>query len=240
MMWAGSPTTANAQAFADVEVGAVVDNPYNFAQVPRAESSRVNFPRDLEPAVPAPFYRVRLGYTFANRHTVSVLAAPVSARYEGVINRPINFGLTPFAAGEELDGYFQFNTYRLSYQYRLFKGDDFKLDVGAVALLRDAAIRLQSDQTNSFGEDTNIGILPLLRTQLWWYPFKVVGLTIEADGSYSNNGSALDAFSGLDFKLGEQANLRAGYRFLTGSAKGEEIQQDLFFNQLSVGLRLSL
>jgi hypothetical protein len=81
---------------------------------------------------PVPAGRLYVSWNFNDRHAARILLAPLSVTGTGPVNGPIAFAGETFSVGADVRATYQFNSYRLSYRYRL-------LDVGLVPLLHLAA-----------------------------------------------------------------------------------------------------
>lgn len=77
--WIGT-APVQAQLRLDLESGLVLGTSYNEVRIPNQGGTLVNLPDNLS-VNPTVFYRARLGYTIADRHTVSLLYAPLTVRY---------------------------------------------------------------------------------------------------------------------------------------------------------------
>jgi hypothetical protein len=84
-----SSLSVRAQLRLDLESGLVLGTNYNEVRIPNLGGTYVNLTDNLA-VKPTVFYRVRLGYTIANRHTVSLLYAPLTVRYQGAFNQDVN------------------------------------------------------------------------------------------------------------------------------------------------------
>jgi hypothetical protein len=78
---------AHADGFIELEAG-VAFTGYNDVQIPSDTGTRLSLADDTN-SEPALALRVRAGYTFADRHTVMFLAAPLTVRGTGTLNREV-------------------------------------------------------------------------------------------------------------------------------------------------------
>lgn len=85
ILFALSPLSLVAQAFVDIEAGAAFTG-YNNVAIPADTGDKVSLASET-PAGAIPIFRIRAGYTFADRHTVSVLAAPLTAKGSGKVRQ---------------------------------------------------------------------------------------------------------------------------------------------------------
>lgn len=209
----------NAQFRIDLESGAVFQG-YNDIQVPGDEGTRF----DLD----APFstngrffYRIKLLYTFNDRHTFAALFAPLDILSVGIPATDINFGDMRFMRGKELDVLYKFNSYRFTYRYLFPRSGDFRFGVGATAKIRDARIRLVSGGEEA--EKENIGFVPLINFRVEWLLRDKVSFLLQGDALVSTQGRAEDVLLAAQFYPNRQITLKAGYRILEGGADNDEV-----------------
>lgn len=148
----------------DVENGAVLSG-YNDVQVPGDTGTRFSLSKELK-TDPAYFLRLRLGYRWKSRHTISVLVAPLKLRAAGSLNRPLFFFQELFPTGTGLGGSYEFNSYRLTYRYDFVRKGRWQVGVGLTAKIRDAAIKMEGGGLCS--NKTNVGFVPLINFQFLW------------------------------------------------------------------------
>ena len=189
-----------AQFKLDLESGAIFSSPYNLVRIPGNTGTTIDLAKDLQVQATW-YYRVRVGYTFNDRHTVSLLFSPQTVNSSGIINRDVDFSGTTFRAGSSLESSYKFNNYRLTYRYDLVRQEKLRFGLGLTAFIRDADIVL-----TAAGNSTNkpdIGFVPLLNYYLQWNPTGRLLLISEADASYIPIGQAFDVFAGLGYRLNE-------------------------------------
>lgn len=230
---AGSGSWVQAQVLVDLETGAVLGGRYNEVRVPGNGGTLFDIAKEFD-TQPTFFYRVRVGYTFGKRHTVSALYAPLAIKSTGVAPRNIDFNGARFNSNSPLDIRYQFNSYRLTYRYDWVSHERFTLGLGLTAKIRDAAIGLTNAQTRS--EKTNVGLVPLVNFYLNWQFAERVQLLVEGDALAARQGRAEDVFAGLGVRLGDQWTVKAGYRLLEGGAENDEVYNFTWFNYASLGL----
>ncbi|RYG03083.1 MAG: hypothetical protein EOO02_09210, partial [Chitinophagaceae bacterium] len=105
-----------AQVKFDIEGGVVFGTNYNDVRVPGTTGTLFDANKALK-AKAKVFYRLRAGYTFAKRHTISVLYAPLTVRYDGNFDQDVNFVSQVFTRDKTVRFDYQFNSYRLTYRY---------------------------------------------------------------------------------------------------------------------------
>jgi len=131
----------SADWFLDLETGLVTSG-YNDVRIPNATGTLFSLSKDLDIQNKA-FFRVRAGVILGNRHTLSLFAAPLSLRAEGVLPKSILFFKEQFPAQTPVDGVFTFNSYRATYRYDFVRSDKWQVGIGFTAKIRDAEIRVE-------------------------------------------------------------------------------------------------
>jgi len=119
----------------DIEGGAVISG-CNDARIPGTTGTLFSLVDDLE-TDPSLYYRVRVTYVLAGKHTISLLAAPLKLEAEGDVDRPIVYEGETFDAGERLDALYGFDSYRLTCRYEFRRTD--RLRAGAPRFVGGAA-----------------------------------------------------------------------------------------------------
>lgn len=226
--------SAGAQGLLDLETGVVLGGPYNAIRVPGTGGTPFDLTESGFRTRPAWFYRVRAGYTFADRHTVSLLYAPlaVTAR-SGGLPTPLNFNGVSFNPGRPIDVRYTFNSYRLTYRFDFVRKQRLRFGAGFTGKIRDAAIRLENGERES--TKTNVGFVPLLNFLLDWGFSNKMGLLLEGDALAAPQGRAEDVFVGLRYRPGKALGVKVGYRGLEGGADNEEVYNFTFFHYLVAG-----
>jgi hypothetical protein len=220
----------------DLESGLVVPG-YNDVQIPNNDSAtRFSLKDDLGIDSKA-YYRLRLSYQLGQRHELSLLYAPLSLKAEGILKKPVNYQDARFEVGTTVNGVYRFNSYRLSYRYRLVDKTSLSLWLGFTAKIRDAEIKLQSiDQVSS---RTNVGFVPLLHLYLDWQWGNRWGMILEADALAAKQGRAEDVAAIVYYRLTRNVRFKIGYRFVEGGSNGDEVYNFAFINYVSAGMILN-
>lgn len=227
-----SALSLNAQITVDVETG-VVSTGYNDVRIPGDQGTLFSLKDDLKPDAKA-FYRLRAGYTFKSRHTISVLYAPLEIKSEGSVPNDISFQGEVFPANTKLYGTYKFNSYRLTYRYDIVQKPKFEFGLGLTAKIRDARISLSS--TGHLDEKTNIGFVPIINFRLLWKVVDRFGLLMDGDALVGKQGRAEDVLFAATYKLSDKLGIRAGYRILEGGSDGDKVYGFALFHYASVGV----
>jgi len=212
------PQARSAQWELEVETGRVSSG-YNDVRIPGDTGTRFSLSEDLAIS-PTAFLRARINLILG-KHTLSLLAAPLSLEAEGSFNRPVSFMGADFPAGTPTSGTFRFDSYRLTYRYALVRGPRFEAGLGFTAKIRDAAIGLASGSLSA--EKTNVGFVPILNFRFCWRASSKVRFLFEGDALAAPQGRAEDVFAGVLFAVHERIQLKAGYRLLEGGADNEKV-----------------
>jgi hypothetical protein len=212
-------STAQAQFSLDIETGLAFQG-YNEVRIPNDRGTFFDFNREFDLQGPVIPFRIRIGYTFAERNHIFALYAPLGLRYEGNAPREITFQNSVFPSGTPIDGFYQFNSYRLTYRRDLVRSENWIVGVGFTAKIRDAVVRLQDENVYDFKDD--VGFVPLLHL-FTEYRMPRWSVYLEGDGLAGGPGRAFDVFLGGKLPLTDKLGLKAGYRVLEGGADIDEV-----------------
>jgi hypothetical protein len=229
------PAAAVGQVTLDVESGLAASG-YNDVRIPGDTGTDFSLSEDLS-AESGAYFRARLEYTIGSRHTVSALYAPLTLKAGGTLGKTVRFAGEEFPAGTDVDGSYTFNSYRLTYRYRLTEGERFEAGIGFTAKIRDAAIKVEGGGLTA--EKTNVGFVPLLNFRIAWAASDRVTLLLEGDALAAPQGRAEDVLAGVVFDVTDSAKLRLGYRFVEGGADNDEVYNFALINYASAGVIVS-
>lgn len=225
--------SGKAQFSLDIESGFGIQG-YNEVRIPNEAGTTFDFDRDFELQGLVIPLRIRPGYSFGRNHFFG-LFAPLGLNYEGPAPFDIQFQNTLFEAGQEIEGYYKFNSYRLTYRRDLVATDRWTVGLGLTGKVRDASIRLSSNGINARKDD--VGFVPLLHV---YAAYRIVPgwstVYLEGDGLAGGPGRAFDFFVGGKADLNDQLALKYGYRILEGGADVGEVYNFTMVNFISVGL----
>jgi len=217
----------------DMEGGIIIPG-YNDVQIPNNESgTRFSLKNDLDIEQKA-YYRLRLTYRLGKKHALSLLYAPLSLDAAGILEAPVNFEGVHFDSGSSVNALYRFNSYRLTYKYRLVSKPKLNFWIGFTAKIRDAEVKLETDTQES--SKTNVGFVPLLHVSLQWNWGKSLGFIFEADALAAKQGRAEDVAAAIFYRLGKNVKLKFGYRFVEGGANVDEVYNFAMINYFYGGL----
>jgi opacity protein-like surface antigen len=229
--------SAQAQFKLDLEGGVVFGTNYNKVRIPNTGGTLVNLPRELN-INPKAFYRIRAGYAIAKRHNISVLYAPLTVRYDGSFRENINFNNLVYNAGQPLEVFYKFNSYRLTYRYDFISTGRWKAGAGLTGKIRDADIRFRNDSQDTHFD--NLGFVPLVNFYVSYNPSYRWSLIAEGDALASKFGRAEDIFAGASYQINSKLAVKLGYRVVEGGADVDDIYNFNWINYASAGLILQL
>lgn len=231
VVWAMKSVTF-AQGALEVEGGYTVPGSIDVA-IPGDTGTRFSLTDDLDADAAASF-RVRYGHTFAQKHWVAVLVAPLSVESHGSLDEDIDFNGTTFLEGTSVDSKFRFDSYRLTYRYLVHQSNRWRFSFGAAAKVRDAAIQLKGGGLES--EKTNTGVVPLLSFNLTWTPTQKLALLVDGEAMVAPQGRAEDVLFAVRYNVNHRLALQAGYRILEGGSDGDEVYTFALFHSAVVGV----
>ena len=219
------------QAF-DIEGGWVFPG-YNDVRIPGDSGTKLSLTEDLS-ADSFPAYRARYTVTLAGKHDLGLLAAFLTMRSDGTLDRDVDFNGATFPAGTPLESTFRFNSYRLTYRYLFYDSPKFQFRAGVSAKVRDAAIRLEGGGQES--ENTDLGFVPLLSFSATWFAHPSLRVVLDGDALAAPQGRAEDVLLAAVVPLNDHASLKAGYRILEGGADNDTVYTFSLFHSAVAGL----
>ena len=228
-------THMDAQLRLSLESGYVTTQS-NEVRVPNGDQNpgtRFSFTDDFAGGGSGFFFRGEIAYTHKDRHTIEATAAPLIVNYTASKKESIDFAQNTFA-GDNVDGSYQFNTYRFSYRYRIINKEKFKFDLGASLLIRDARIAVSQDSNTA--DDTDLGYVPLVSFELSYHASNNLSLLLKGDALVGPVGRAEDVFAGILYEIIEnKVHLKAGYRVIEGGADVDQVYNFAFFHFADLG-----
>jgi len=230
------PVSVSGQIELHAETG-VVTTGYNNVAISGSRGTRFSLKDDLDGKV-TPFSRLRCEVALAHRHHIVLLYAPLTMKYQGTFDDDVLFRGIVFEAGKETEGVYKFNSYRLTYRYRLVQRDAFDFDIGLTAKIRDASIGLTS--TGASAIKTDLGFVPIVHFRVHWRWHEQFGLLLEGDALASPYGRAEDVFLGAVYALSDDLTFRAGYRILEGGADNRTLYTFSLFHYASLGMSYNI
>ena len=189
---------------------------------------------ELTGAGPFPYGRVTFDWQINRRHSVRALVAPLEIDERGTLTTPVSFEGTTFAPGVSTRGVYRFNSYRLTYRYRLWCGRDWDVHVGATAKIRDAKIELAQGALSE--RKTDLGFVPLLHVDAQWRFAPRWRASIDIDGLAAPQGRAFDVAIKAYYDLNRQTSIGFGYRTIEGGADNDTVFTFAWLHQAVLSL----
>jgi hypothetical protein len=217
--------------------GGLVAQSYNKVQIPNEEGTAFDLYKDFQIQGPAIYYSLKLGYRFREKNHLFLLYAPLSVNYEGAAPFDIRFQNTTFLQGQNVDAYYKFNSYRLTYRRDILSSERWIVGLGFTAKIRDAEIRLTSAEIIDKKDD--FGFVPLLNLYTE-YNFNNWSLFFEGDGLAGGPGRAFDFYLGGKIPINEHLKIKAAYRMVEGGADVKSVYNFTMLHFANLGLIITI
>ena len=221
-----------SQFTVDLETG-IAYNTLNDVRIPGDQGTLFSLADDFK-SDPTIFFRAKLYYQLNERNTFFLLIAPLTIKPEGQTVKDIQFAGELFPANTYINAKYKFNSYRLSYRYRLFDWNTAELHIGFTAKIRDAEIRLTSGDLDA--KKTNVGFVPLINFKFFWQFHDSFGLLLDGDALAAPQGRAEDVLLACTYDIKEKFRIKVGYRILEGGADNDEVYTFALIHYAVIGL----
>ncbi len=222
----------NAQAFIDVETGALFTG-YNDVRISGDQGTLFSLKDEVQSETTA-FIRIRANYTLKSRHTFSLLYAPLKTIGAGTVGEDVVYNGETFMANTTLNSTYKFNSYRLTYRYKIVDRPKLEFGLGFTAKIRDASIAISSPNLNTV--KTNVGFVPIINFRLFYKHNEKLGLVFEGDALAAPQGRAEDIQLAATYKFNDNFDFRLGYRILEGGADNDEVYNFSLFHYAALGI----
>lgn len=179
------------------------------------------------------FYRLNLNYSFNKKHNLKLLYAPLSFNSNGTAIENLLFNGETFNTGSEVDVFYKFNSYRLSYRYDFYQTRKLNMGIGITGKIRDAKIKLTNDTTSSSKD--NIGFVPLINFNFNYIFYDNLTFIFDLDALAAPQGRAEDVLLALAYKVNDSLNFNLGYRLLEGGADNDKVYTFALVNYFVLG-----
>ena len=201
-----------------------------------SDGTLLSLPGDLHRTSAAVFApRVEFEYAY-RRHHIMLAAVFVRENFTGHASEPIHFNQALFATGSSIDALYRFDTYRLSYRYRLVNRPKFQLELGATALLRDAMVAMTGD--NQHSEFYNLGVVPLISYYIGWTPISALTVYSYGDGLSPNMAARRISSQASNTTFIPTSASWPGYRLIEGGSNVKSVYTFALYHFLSIGLEI--
>jgi hypothetical protein len=225
------PAAAQARWQVDLETGLAVSG-YNNVRIPGSTGTKFSLSRDLD-IDQTVFWRARFSRMFGDKHSLSLLIAPLTFNAEGRLEKDLTFAGGEFAANTFVKAKYRFDSYRLTYRYDFYRRDRLRLGIGLTGKIRDAAISVEGGGQRS--EKTNTGFVPLINFRAQWTISSHFGALLEGDALAAPQGRAEDVLLVLTTNTSKNLQFKIGYRLLEGGADNDEVYTFALVNYLVLG-----
>ncbi len=213
----------------------------NDVRIPGDRGSRIDLGegRPQPAALVAP--RVYVSYRISDKHRMRALWAPLAVSGALTSGSSLRFADQTFSAGEDIQSYYRFHSYRLTYTYHFSENLGlWDIALGGTLKIRDAEIRLS--RAGQVGRKKNWGLVPLLHFEAQRSWNADWNLRLDLDGLAAPQGRAFDLAFFVEryvtvFGAGHVLWAYAGYRMLEGGADNPEVYTFALFHGPVVGLR---
>lgn len=208
----------------ELEAGPIWQS-YNDVEIPNDGTATRFSLYDLAGRGPWAEGRLYLTWNPGERHGIRLLLAPFSLSKTGVPEEQVRFAGAVFEGGIPTEARYVFNSYRLSYRYRLWDGDRTTAWVGFTAKIRDAVIALAQEGAGGRvqGRKDDLGFVPLLHVAGEWRFAPEWRLGMDADALAGGPGRAVDVALTVGYDLNDRWRIRSGYRAVEGGADVTEV-----------------
>jgi hypothetical protein len=204
----------------ELEAGPVWQS-LNDVQIPNTEEGTRFSLVDLAGKGPWPSVRLYLTWNINQKHSLKGLLAPLSYTETGTFISPVDFAGETFDADAPTEATYKFNSWRITYRYRFYRSERWKLHVGFTAKIRDAKIELKQDGVSA--SKTDLGFVPLLHFAADYRFGRRWHVKLDLDALAGGPGRAEDVSLKLGYDLGDRWRIDAGYRTVEGGADVEEV-----------------
>ena len=236
LMVSAAPTAVRSGVALDVEGGRVFGG-YNDVRIPGTTGTLFSLSEDLD-ADPGFFFRGKVSYSFGQRNTVELLIAPLSVESNGRVQKDIYFDGVTFPAGTQLQATYKFNSYRLTYRWRLTEATNLQIGLGVTAKIRDAEVALSGGGLES--SYTNLGFVPLVNFRVLYALRDRFSVLLAGDALAAPQGRAEDVLAAVVYRATDRVSLKLGYRMLEGGADNEKVYTFALFHYAVFGVVIGL
>jgi hypothetical protein len=219
----------------ETETGYVLTG-YSDVRIPGDTGDLFSLSRELR-AKARPFLRFRLIQPIGERHTVSLLYAPLSIRSSGRLDKVVNFDGTDFSTEANVSALYRFDSYRVTYRYDLVKKPGLEFGLGFTAKIRDAEIKLV--QAGTLAKKVNTGFVPIINFRVYKEIDDRFAILLEGDALAAPQGRAEDIQVAGIYNRSEHWKFKLGYRMLEGGADNKEVYNFALLHYIMVGFQIN-
>ncbi len=233
--WGASNKVTQNRWFLEMEAGPVWQS-RNEVKIPGTTGTKFSL-KDFEGG---PFLsgRVYGGYRWTDRSEFRALFAPLTLKGSRNLSSPIDFQNSTFTPGTDTHSIYKFNSYRLTYRYRLVDSDKWIFWIGFTGKIRDATVALEQGTISA--EKKSLGFVPLLHFRLLYRVGPEWLLDLDGDALVAPQGRAEDVVVRINYQLNPEITVNVGYRLLEGGADNSRVYAFSFLHYLVAGMRIEL
>jgi hypothetical protein len=210
----------------ELELGPVWQS-RNTVQIPNTEVGTRFSLEELVGSGPWAAGRLYFTWDINRRHSLRVLAAPLSYTESGVFDETVAFAGESYEPGLPTDATYQFNSWRVGYRWRFKDGENWTLWLGFTAKIRDAKIALSQGARSS--EDNDLGFVPLLSFAADYRLADRWHLLFDFEGLAGGPGRAFDAALKVGYDFNDHWGILAGYRTVEGGVDIDDVYNFAWF-----------
>ena len=183
--------------------------------------------KDLVGTGPWAAGRIYFTWNINQKHSLRLVAAPLSYTETGVFDEPVNFAGATYQPRDPVEATYEFNSWRVGYRWKFKDGERWTLWAGITAKVRDAKIALAQDETSS--EDTDLGFIPLLAFAADYRFADRWHALFDFEGLAGGPGRAIDLSLKVGYDINESWAVTAGYRMVEGGVDIDEVYNFAWF-----------
>ncbi len=169
-----------------------------------------------------------------DRNALRLTLAPLNASGTAVPDQDIAFAGENFEAGLPTRAEYRFNTYRLTWRYRLLSNERWDWSAGAAVLVRDARIRLTQGALSA--QDDDLGLVPLLHAHVRYRLAERTTLVLDFEGAWAPQGRAFDVGLRAEQAFSDRWYGHVGLRSLEGGADNSNVYAFAWVNFATLGV----
>lgn len=163
-------------------------------------------------------WRLYAGWRPSERHELRALAAPLTLTRSGKFDKDVQFQNETFVANQTVTARYKFDSYRLTYRYKLLDDANWETFLGFTGKIRVAEIKLTQESKSA--SRSNVGFVPLLHAAASFRFTPSLSLRVDADFLASPQGRAEDVALLAQLRPSDQTWVQLGYRTVEGGSDG--------------------
>lgn len=232
--WGSTHETKDNRWLLEMEAGPVWQS-RNDAKIPGDTGTKFS----LKDFGDGPFLagRIYMGYRWTEKSEFRALFAPLTLNGNRTLPGAIDFQGKTFAAGVDTQSVYKFNSYRLTYRYRLVENEKWKFWIGFTGKIRDAKVGLTQGATSA--EKKDLGFVPLVHFKLQYQISPAWNFDLDGDALAAPQGRAEDIVARVNYEFSPEVSVNLGYRLLEGGADNSTVYTFAFLHYLVAGMQIS-